>query len=143
YVDRLRARAIALGIAQVVLFLGLLPRFGALTAWYQHAEAFILPSVSQGSSIEGLGIVFLEAGAAGTPSIGTLDCGAEEAIEHGVTGFTVPQDDPYAAADAIVALLTDDDLRAQMGQAANRRAHDLSWDRLADRVVALYGELTT
>ncbi|NDJ36397.1 MAG: glycosyltransferase family 4 protein [Chloroflexi bacterium] len=143
YVDRLRARANALGIAQDVHFLGLLPPYGALTAWYQHAEAFILPSVSQGSSFEGLGFVFLEAGAAGTPSIGTLDCGAEEAIEHGVTGFTVPQDDPYAAADAIVALLTDDDLRAQMGQAANRRAYDLSWDRLADRVVALYGELTT
>ncbi len=138
YVARLHERAQELGIEEYVHFLGLLPPYGALTAWYQRSNVFILPSVSQGSSFEGLGFVFLEAGAAGTPSIGTRDCGAEEAIVEGKTGLLVPQNDPQAVADALVRILTDDALRARMGKAARLRAHDLSWARLAERAVEYY-----
>jgi phosphatidylinositol alpha-1,6-mannosyltransferase len=141
YVARLRERAQELGIEAYVHFLGLLPPYGALTAWYQRSDVFILPSVSQGSSFEGLGFVFLEAGAAGTPAIGTRDCGAEEAIIDGKTGLLVPQDDPQATAEALVRILTDDALRARMGEAARCRAHDLSWARLAERAVGAYWDL--
>ncbi len=141
FVDRLRTRAAELGIADSVHFLGQLPPYGSLTAWYQRSEVFMLPSVNQGSSFEGLGFVFLEAAAAGTPSIGTLNCGATEAIVDGETGFLVPQDDPAAAADALVRILRDPPLRARMGEAARRHAQRLSWANLVDRVAALYGEL--
>lgn len=141
YVTRLRARADELGIATHVHFLGQLPPYGPLTAWYQQASVFILPSVNQGSSFEGLGFVFLEAGAAGTPSIGTLDCGATEAIVHGETGLLVPQNDPEATAAALVSILSDETRRRQMGEAARQLARRLSWDALSDRVVALYGKL--
>jgi phosphatidylinositol alpha-1,6-mannosyltransferase len=141
YVARLRERAKELGIEDYVHFLGLLPPYGSLTAWYQRSDVFMLPSVSQGSSFEGLGFVFLEAGAAGTPSIGTRDCGAEEAIVDGKTGFLVPQDDPKAAAEALVRMLTNAPFRERMEKAARLRAHDLSWARLASRAVAFYQEL--
>jgi len=141
YVERLRHRAEELGISDYVHFLGQLPPYGPLTAWYQHSDAFILPSVSQGSSFEGLGFVFLEAGAAGTPSIGTLDCGAQEAIRHGETGLLVPQDDPQATAEAIVAIVGNLQRRQQMGEAARAWSYELSWSNLADRVVNIYQEL--
>ena len=141
YVERLKTRVAELGLNDYVHFLGQLPPYGALTAWYQHADVFILPSVNQGSSFEGLGFVFLEAGAAGAPAIGTLDCGAMEAILDGETGLLVPQDDPQATAAALVRILTDEDLRARMGRAARERAHALSWDNLSARAAAVYREL--
>ena len=141
YVERLRERAAELGIAERVHFLGQLPPYGALTAWYQRSDVFILPSISQGSSFEGLGFVFLEAGAAGTPSIGTLDCGAMEAIVDGETGLLVPQGDPEATAEALVTILSDDALRSRMGAAAREHARRLSWSNLAGRVVEIYQEL--
>jgi glycosyltransferase involved in cell wall biosynthesis len=142
YVARLRRRAGELGIAASVHFLGQLPPYGALTAWYQNADVFILPSVNQGSSFEGLGFVFLEAGAAGTPSIGTRDCGAMEAIVDGETGLLVPQNDPQATAEALVTILSDGERRRQMGQAARQHARRLSWDNLAGRVVEQYRNLS-
>jgi phosphatidyl-myo-inositol dimannoside synthase len=142
FVERLRKRAAELGIDHYVHFLGLLPPYGALTAWFQQSDVFILPSVSQGSSFEGLGFVYLEAGAAGTPSIGTLNCGAMEAIIDGETGLLVPQDDAQATADALVKILCDDDLRARMGQAARDHAKRLSWGNLVDRVSEIYREIT-
>lgn len=141
FVDGLRERSVELGIKDYVHFLGLVSQ-EELVAWYQNADVFILPSTSQGSSFEGLGIVYLEAGAAGTPSVGTLNCGAEEAIIDGKTGYLVPQNDPQAAADALIKLLSDAGLRASMGEAARQNAHHLSWDHLVDRVVAIYRELT-
>ncbi len=138
FVERMKNRVAELGLEDYVHFLGQLPPQGALTAWYQQADVFILPSVNQGSSFEGLGFVFLEAGAAGTPSIGTLNCGAMEAIIDGKTGFTVPQDDPQATAEALVKILGDEAIRKQMGNAARDHARNLSWANLADRVVEYY-----
>jgi glycosyltransferase involved in cell wall biosynthesis len=141
FVERLNHRARELGIEGYVHFLGQLPPYGALTAWYQRADVFILPSVNQGSSFEGLGFVFLEAAAVGTPSIGTRDCGAMEAIIDGETGLLVPQNDPHATADALVRILSDPALSERMGHAAREQARRLSWSNLATRVVAIYTEL--
>ncbi len=142
FVERMKRRIAELGLEDHVHFLGLLPPYGALTAWFQQADVFILPSISQGSSFEGLGMVFLEAGAAGTPSIGTWNCGAEEAIIHEKTGLLVPQNDPQATADALVRILSDESIRTRMGEAARAHAQRLSWTNLVERVVALYRELT-
>lgn len=141
YVAHLRSRAATLGVSDYLHLLGLLPGDDSLIAWYQQASAFVLPSLNQGSSFEGLGIVYLEAGAAGTPSIGTRDCGAEEAIVDGVTGFLVPQNDPEATAEAILRLLRDSERGQAMGRAAREHAHRHSWDHLVDRATTIYTQL--
>lgn len=140
YVEALRQRADALGMADYFHLPGRVP-FGELVAWYRRADVFMLLPANQGSSFEGLGLVYLEAGAVGKPAIGTYNCGAAEAIIDGETGLLVPQNDPQAAAGALLRLLYHDDLRARMGQAAQMRARQLSWANLAWRVAALYGEL--
>ncbi len=141
YVDRLKQRAADLGISDFVHALGQLPPYGSLVSWYQKATAFVLPSVSQGDSFEGLGFVFLEAAAASTASIGTLNCGAEEAIINGETGFLVPQSDPEALAGAITTIAEDDLLRQQMEIKATEYANKLSWQRLVQKVAAHYTNL--
>ncbi len=81
-----------------------------------------LPSVvgSDGSA-ETLGLVTLEAQAVGLPVVGTWTGGIPEAVEHGVTGLLSEGRNPAALAENIIAILSDSDLRAQMGQAARKR----------------------
>ena len=85
-------------------------------------------------------MVYLEAGAAGTPSIGSLDCGAMDAIIDGESGLLVPQNDPQATAEALIRILSDDELRAKMGDNAQNLADRLSWRNLTRRLALLYEE---
>lgn len=138
YTAALKKRITELNLNTQVHFLGQLPPYSTLVAWYQRSDVFLLPSVNQGSSFEGLGFVFLEAAAAGTPAIGTYNCGAMEAIVHEETGLLVPQNDPQATADALVRLLTDESLYKKMKAAAPHHAERLSWPNLACRLVQIY-----
>jgi glycosyltransferase involved in cell wall biosynthesis len=140
FTARLRRRIAELSLEDNVHFLGQLPPYSTLVAWYQQSDIFLLPSTNQGSSFEGLGFVFLEAAAAGKPSIGTFGCGAMEAIVDGETGILVPQHDPRATADAIIKLLSDKALYAKMSAAAPQQAERLSWGNLCKRVVEVYQE---
>jgi len=77
---------------------------------------------------EGFGIVFLEAAAAGVAQVAGRSGGAEEAVEHGVTGLVLDRPgDVVVAADALARLLDDDALRARLGAASRERA-TLSFD---------------
>lgn len=142
YVQQLKARIQALNLTDYVHFTGIVSQ-EELVAWMQRGDVFVQPSVNDGSSFEGLGLVYLEAGAAGTPSIGSFNCGAEDAIIDGATGLLVPQNDPEATAAALIKMLSDPVLRQQMGEAARQQAERMSWANLAKRLVALYQEVTT
>jgi glycosyltransferase involved in cell wall biosynthesis len=138
YSQQVRAEINTLRLDDCVHLLGHVPEATKL-AWYGAADVFALPSLHVGRKFEGFGLVYLEAGAAGLPAIGTYDCGAEDAIEHGVTGLLVPQSDvTLALADAIISLLNDPARAAQMGAAGRARAQHQTWDRAAQQVIALY-----
>ena len=80
---------------------------------------------------QGFGIVLIEAGLAGRPVIGTRGCGAEDAVEHEVSGLLVEPDAPEEVARAAVRILSDPDLARRMGENGRRRAVALfSWDKL-------------
>jgi phosphatidylinositol alpha-1,6-mannosyltransferase len=120
-----------------VRILGRVPE-ETLIGWYHAADVFALASINTGGQFEGFGLVHLEAGAAGLPAIGTLGCGAEDAIDDGETGYLVPQGDPDALAAAITRLLRNPDLRARLGAANHAKAQAHTWDRVAARVRAVY-----
>jgi len=126
----------ARGLQDVVHHLGLISQ-EELVKWYQRADIFVVNAVNDGSSFEGLGLVYLEAGAAKTPSIGSLNCGAEDAIIDGQTGYLVPQLDVEATAQALIRFFNNTE-REQMRQAAFDHAQSLSWDNLAKQVLAVY-----
>jgi glycosyltransferase involved in cell wall biosynthesis len=109
--QRLRDAAGALGIADRVRFLGSLPE-DAVFEELRGAEAFALATEQ-----EALGVVFMEAMAAGVPVIGTPVGGVVEVIEDERTGLLVPPQNPEALAAALARLLDDASLGEQLGAA--------------------------
>ena len=114
-VERLHAKAAAVGVARSVHFTGFLPD-SALRAVLRHAAVFAMPSRG-----EGFGLVYLQAMRAGVACLGSRDDAAADVIVDGETGLLVPQQDPEAIAGALARLLTDESMRRRMGEAARRR----------------------
>jgi len=73
---------------------------------------------------EALGLVILEAMAAGRPMVASRVGGIPEIVVEGATGFLVERQDHQEAARRMLQLLDDDSLRARMGQAARERARE-------------------
>ncbi|MHC5209336.1 MAG: glycosyltransferase family 4 protein [Planctomycetota bacterium] len=111
-------------------------------ALMRGCRVFMLtPMVSDEGGFEAFGLVYLEAGAAGRPVIGTDGSGAEDAITDGENGRLCPHGDVEALADAIVSLVEDPARADAMGRAGRARAEAQTWDAAARRVAAIYGEL--
>jgi glycosyltransferase involved in cell wall biosynthesis len=110
-----------------------------LLRWYAQADVFVLPSVNSGYHFEGFGLVHLEASAAGLPVIGTSDCGAEDAIKHGVTGLLVSQSDlATRLPHAILDILLNPKKAQEMGNAGKLKAHAQTWDTVAQALLKVY-----
>jgi phosphatidylinositol alpha-1,6-mannosyltransferase len=114
-VERLRAKAAALGVGRAIQFPGYLSD-AALRSVLRHAAVFAMPSRG-----EGFGLVYLQAMQAGIPCLGSRDDAAADVIVDGETGLLVPEQDPEAIAGALARLLTDEAMRRRMGEAARRR----------------------
>ncbi|GAV93739.1 glycosyltransferase [Actinomyces denticolens] len=101
-------------------------------------DVFAMPCRTRGGGldVEGLGIVFLEASAAGLPVIAGTSGGAPETVEEGVTGNVVDGRDQDALVGAIVRQLSDADMRARMGAAGRRLMIERwTWPSLVERLV--------
>jgi phosphatidyl-myo-inositol dimannoside synthase len=109
-----------------------------LDALYQRADAYVHPAENSGGAFEGFGLTYLEANAYGKPVIGTLDCGAEDAIDDGENGYLVPQRDPRAVADAVLRLLDDPAAARAMGERGRARARSRDWSLVVDEYLAIY-----
>lgn len=85
----------------------------------------------------------LEAMAAGKPvAAATAPGGIAEQVVDGETGLLVPPASVPALVRAIVTLVTDDDLRHQMGQAGRQRVkHHFSLERNVQETIAVYEEV--
>jgi phosphatidylinositol alpha-1,6-mannosyltransferase len=140
YATGLQRRAEVLGLGHRIHWLSNLSD-AQLAACYQRSVVFVLLPISRHGSFEGLGLVYLEAAAAGLPAVGTLASGAMDAIADGESGLLVPPDDGAAAAAAIGRLLDDANLAIHLGNAGRIRAETLSWTRLATELAVRYREL--
>jgi phosphatidylinositol alpha-1,6-mannosyltransferase len=136
-VEQVRAAIQELNLAEMVTLTGRVSD-AELLRLYATADVFALPSVNVDWKFEGYGLSLIEASAAGLPVIGSLDCGAEDAVQDGVTGLLVPQRDEAALAAALVRLLTDRDLAAAYGAAGRAWAATQTWDHAAQALLRLY-----
>ncbi len=89
--------------------------------WLAAADVFVLPGRDEGGDIEGFGIVYLEAAAAGIPSIAGNSGGAPEAVLHEKTGLIVDGTSVSDIASALRRLLENRELRERLGKQATER----------------------
>lgn len=104
-----------------------------LPGLYRSADLFVLPAVHdpQGN-VDGLPNVILEALASGLPVVSSAISGIPLAIDSGVEGLLVPEQDRLALGDAIAELLRSPERRLRMGARARTRAvSHLTWDQVA------------
>jgi starch synthase len=67
--------------------------------------------------------------------------GIPEVVVDGETGWLVPPGDGAALSGALRGALADPARARRMGEAGRRRVEDhFSWDRIAERTLAVYGD---
>jgi glycosyltransferase involved in cell wall biosynthesis len=97
-------------------------------------DIFVMSSVT-----EGLGTSLLDAMACGRPIVATTAGGMPEVVSDGRTGLLVPPRDHRALADAIIRLLTDPAMRAEMAAAGLARVRTkFSAERMVQDTLDVY-----
>ena len=102
-----------------------------LEGLFRRSTCLVLPS-----AFEAFGIAYVDAGAAGVPSIGTTEGGARDAIGDG--GLLVAPGDPDALA-AAMDRLADPDTARELGERAFARSALFTWQAVAERVLRALG----
>lgn len=129
YEQKLRETA-SLGDLKVRFF-GELPD-DELDRIYDRADIFAMTSIDYRQSVEGFGLVYLEAAAHGLPVVAHSIGGVSEAVVDGVTGLCVPPNYPAQLTAAFERLIADGDLRRRLGEAGRAWARRNTWQKAAD-----------
>ena len=106
-----------LKLSDAVTFIGRI-QYKELPRYIGAGDIFVMPSRSRlaGLEVEGLGIVYLEASSCALPVIAGRSGGAPDAVDEGVTGFSVEGTSPSEVSKAIIKLL-DEPIKAKaMGE---------------------------
>jgi len=128
-----RARA---GVPEHAHFLGAVDG-ATLHALYARADVFVHAPRYEGSSL-----VTLEAMAHGLPVVATRAGGIPDKVLDGGTGRLVAPGEVEALSAALAELAADPARRQEMGRRGRQRAEtDFAWERLIERVLALYRSL--
>ena len=119
-----------------VRLLGPLPS-ATIRDLYHAADLFCLTGAQDpGGRVEGFGLVYLEAGACGLPSVATDVGGVSDAVLADNSGILVAPN-VIAIAGAIAGLVQDGNERARLAAGASAHARDLSWERCAAETYGL------
>jgi phosphatidylinositol alpha-1,6-mannosyltransferase len=132
--SELKSLALQLGVEERVLFAGYVPD-EKLAGYYAACDLFSLLTFFEAEvkSIEGFGIVYLEAGYFSKPVIASRVGGVEDAVRHGESGLLV---DPNSASEifrTLLMLCSDQQLREQLG----RRGQELANCKILHRSLYL------
>ncbi len=111
-------QAVALGLTKQVKFVGRLSD-EELPEYYNLADVFVLPSLD---ASEAYGLVALQALSSGLPVVASNLPGLRQVV--GKRGLLVPPGNVAALAQALIKILSDDQLRSQLSEAARVFAVD-------------------
>ena len=119
FVPELRRAAEAQAVTDAVEFVGAVSDED-LPAYYAAADVFIFPTMT---TIECLGLTFVQAMFVGTPVIATRIAGAPEVIRDGQDGFLVEPGDAQALAQGVERVLAlPSETRREVGLRGRERA---------------------
>jgi glycosyltransferase involved in cell wall biosynthesis len=114
-----------------VVFVGFVENVPALL---QGRTVLVAPTLTE----EPLGLVVMEAKAAGLPSVVFPSGGLPEMIEHGVDGYICRDKSVEALTEALNLYLTDPSLTLRQGAAAKASLRRLGVEEFANRWLAVY-----
>jgi len=107
-----------------------------LASAYASGDAFVFPS-----STETLGLVLLEAMAAGCPVVGANRGGIPDIVSDGINGCLYDPDQPASLVTAVQRLLGDGDTRAKLREAARLEAERWGWAGATAQLRAYYRQV--
>ncbi|MBR4676291.1 MAG: glycosyltransferase family 4 protein [Victivallales bacterium] len=107
-----------------------------LKAILHEAQLFVLPSIH-----EPFGIVVLEAWAAGLAVIASNAGGLKDFVRHKRNGLLFSPDDVAELVENYKLLMENPELRSRLVATALEDVQEYSWERLSERLIALYQEL--
>jgi len=124
-----------LGLAAQVRFVPPQPHH-ILSTYYRAADAVVVPSRS-----ESFGLVALEASACGVPVVASGVGGLLTLVDHGETGYLVPDRDPAVFAHYLREIIEHPSHAAALGRRGADRARRYTWSFAAARLRRLYTDL--
>lgn len=134
--DHFRRRAVALGLDRVVQFLGPVPQ-RRVQDLFARAAVAAMPS-----DAEGLGLVMLEAMAAGCPVVVTDLPAVRGVVRPGANGLVFPERDGPALAAALQAFLMDGAFASRLGDQGRKDVQEcFSWPAVAEQHHRVYREV--
>ncbi len=139
YRGRLESQIKRLQLQNDVVLTGSVP-FDVLPAHYGAGDVFAMPcrTRNRGIDVEGLGIVYLEAGATGLPAVAGDSGGAPDAVIAGQTGYVVDGESVKQTANSVANLLADPALAAEFGKAGREWVESTwRWPLVAGRLTEL------
>jgi phosphatidyl-myo-inositol dimannoside synthase len=139
YKEQLAHLAKKLGVLDRVHFLSNLSD-EELQATYAHAKLFVLCPITTADAIEGFGMVYLEANAAGLPVVGTRQTGAEAAIQDGENGL-LAEGNPEDVSEKIRIILENPELRERMSCAGRAHVQRFTWLKIAQLIIDMYHKI--
>ncbi|MFC7194660.1 glycosyltransferase family 4 protein [Halosimplex aquaticum] len=128
--ERAKETADALGIADAVVFEGVIPE-EALPGYYTAADVYCLPS-----HYEGLGMGNIEAMACGTPVVTTNVGGVPEYATHEESALLSPPQAIERIRANLERLVDDPDLRERLGREGRSVAERFAWERQAETLAS-------
>ena len=128
YLDEIKKYVRMLKLEKNVLFLGWITE-PEKSLVLQSSDLFIMTPTQVGESIEGFGMVFIDAAFHGIASIGTRSGGISDAIIDNKTGLLCEEGDQASITNNIDKLLSNRELRVKLGKNGKERAKsDYSWN---------------
>ena len=134
-VGRLHALIDELGLNGQVRFVPPQPHH-ILSTYYRAADAVVVPSRS-----ESFGLVALEASACGVPVVACGVGGLLTLVDHGETGYLVPDSDPALFAHYLGEIIDHPAHAAALGRRGAQKAKFYTWSLAAARLRRLYADL--
>ena len=95
------------------------------------SNIFVMPSIIHKKSVEGFGISYVEAAQYGIPSIGGIDGGAADAINHEKTGLICDGNNLDAIHSSINSML-ENKKYLEYGKAAKENSVKFKWDKIIE-----------
>ena len=96
-----------------------------------QSNIFVMPSIVYKKSVEGFGIAFIEAAQYGIPSIGGVDGGAADAIDHEKTGLICDGNDLDSIYSSVNSML-ENKKYLEYGKAAKENSIKFEWSAIIE-----------